>query len=115
MGIPSYFKHIIDRYPQLLRNTGPDTRANILLVDFNCLIYGCIHAKSLSAYSHETRREWETALLKEIVNYVNHLWTISGKPESVLLAVDGVVPMAKIRQQRLRRFKSVWLTEKVYE
>ena len=115
MGIPSYFKHILDRYPQLLRNTGANTAANVLLVDFNCLIYGCVHAKSLPAYSHATRYEWETALLKEISAYVLHLWNIAGKPERVLLAVDGVVPMAKIRQQRLRRFKSVWLTAKERE
>ena len=28
--------------------------------------------------------------------------------EMVYIGVDGVVPMAKIRQQRLRRFKSYW-------
>ena len=115
MGIPSYFKHIIDRYPKLLRSTGPDTKANILLVDFNCLIYGCIHSKSLPAYSHATRETWETALLQEICAYVTLLWNTSGRPGHVLLAVDGVVPMAKIRQQRLRRFKSVWMAAKERE
>ena len=115
MGIPSYFKHIIDRYPKLLRNVGPDTAADILLVDFNCLIYGCIHSKKLPAYSHATREVWETALLQEICAYVTLLWNTSGRPGHVLLAVDGVVPMAKIRQQRLRRFKSVWMAAKERE
>jgi len=113
MGIPSYFKHILDRYPKLL--TEPGKKADVLLMDFNCLIYGCIHAKTLPPYSHDTREAWETAVLKEICAYVVHIWTVAGKPEQVLLAVDGVVPMAKIRQQRLRRFKSVWLAGKERE
>ena len=115
MGIPSYFKHLLDRYPRLLTPAGPDTKANVLLMDFNCLIYGCVHSKSLPAYSHATREDWETALLKEICTYVVHLWSTAGKPGQVVLAVDGIVPMAKIRQQRLRRFKSVWLTGKERE
>lgn len=115
MGIPSYFKHILDRYRQLLRPVTSGTRSNTLLVDFNCLIYGCVHAKSMPKYTAETRDSWESALLKAIKEYVVTLWTISGKPAEVYLAVDGVVPMAKIRQQRLRRFKSVWMTAKERE
>jgi 5'-3' exonuclease len=48
--------------------------------------------------------------LKQIREYVLEIWVTAGKPAEVYLAVDGVVPMAKIRQQRLRRFKSVWMT-----
>lgn len=52
---------------------------------------------------------WESILLKEVCRVVKEVWTVSGKPKQVYLAVDGVVPMAKIRQQRVRRFKSAWL------
>jgi len=57
-------------------------------------------------YEHDI---WEGELLKEVVRVVREVWITAGKPKSVLLAVDGVVPMAKIRQQRVRRFKSAWL------
>lgn len=60
-------------------------------------------------YTEETHDEWEKALLRQIEKTVKEVWAVSGKPANVLLAVDGVVPMAKIRQQRVRRFKSAWL------
>lgn len=107
MGIPSYFKHILDRYKYLLKPAG--TSATTLLVDFNCLIYGCVRAPTMPPYTHEGRTEWEAALLKNIREYVLEIWVTAGKPPNVYLAVDGVVPMAKIRQQRLRRFKSAWM------
>lgn len=112
MGIPSYFKHIIDRYPQLLRNAA---EADILCMDFNCLIYGCLKSPALPPYSLASRNEWERVLLSEITRYVLYVWKKVGSPSTVLLAIDGVVPMAKIRQQRLRRFKSVWLGAKERE
>jgi len=52
---------------------------------------------------------WEEALLKEVKRTVKEVWTVAGRPPVVFLAVDGVVPSAKIRQQRVRRFKSAWL------
>jgi len=115
MGIPSYFRHLLQRYPHLLKDVGEKTKGDILLVDFNCLIYGCAKSTKLPMYTHETRTQWEEALLREIRSYVLHLWTLAGKPEEVVLAVDGVVPMAKIRQQRLRRFKGGWLAGKELE
>ena len=63
----------------------------------------------MPVYRSEDHSAWEKDLLKEVERTVKEVWTTAGKPDRVLLAVDGVVPMAKIRQQRVRRFKSVWL------
>lgn len=90
-------------------------KSDMLLVDFNCLIYGCLRSKNLPVYTPDSQRQWEDALLLEIKSYVVMLWNVCNSPPIVFLAVDGVVPMAKIRQQRLRRFKSVWLAQKERE
>jgi 5'-3' exonuclease len=63
----------------------------------------------MPVYRSEEHDAWEKELLKEVERTVKEVWTTAGKPDRVFLAVDGVVPMAKIRQQRVRRFKSVWL------
>ena len=117
MGIPSYFRHILKKYPSLIKGADEANPHNsdILLFDFNCLIYGCLKSKNLPIYTPESQRKWEDCLLEEIKTYVVHIWKVSNSPKTVFLAVDGVVPMAKIRQQRLRRFKSVWLAEKERE
>jgi 5'-3' exonuclease len=112
MGIPSYFRRILQQYPGCLsRNSPPGVSA--LCFDFNCLIYRCIRAPGMPAFpvdcSLEQQEDWEGLLLKEVVRTVKEVWAVAGRPRQVLLAVDGVVPMAKIRQQRVRRFKSAWL------
>ena len=112
MGIPSYFKHILDRYPRLLKTVATGATADVLLVDFNCLIYGCIRTVPFDAADPHA---WEAAVIRAIETYVVHIWRAAGQPRQVLLAVDGVVPFAKMRQQRLRRFKSVWLAAKERE
>jgi 5'-3' exonuclease len=124
MGIPSYYKRLIDRYPRLVGKGlvadsagagGRTVGADVLLMDFNCLIYQCVRAPGLPVYSEEGREAWEAALLEAVKKYVVEVWTVAGRPRQVLMAVDGVVPMAKMRQQRLRRFKSPWLAARERE
>jgi 5'-3' exonuclease len=115
MGIPSYFRKIIQKYPSIVSNNVMDKKAKYLCFDFNCLIYRCIRAPSMSGLPTVTMSDsdsvvaWEDALLKEVKATVKEVWSVAGKPAHVFLAVDGVVPSAKIRQQRVRRFKSAWL------
>lgn len=113
MGIPSYYKKLADTIKGLIGRTY-EGKASALYFDFNCLIYHCARRQnsSLPPYpGYDRNTEWETLLLEEIVKYVVQVWQMANQPPEVFLAIDGVVPMAKIKQQRLRRFKSVWLTE----
>lgn len=108
MGIPSYYKKLIDRFPRLVQR-GEAFEGDVLLMDFNCLIYQCVRGEKIPAYTSATREGWEAAVLEAVKTYTLKVWQVAGRPTKVFIGVDGVVPMAKIRQQRLRRFKSRWL------
>lgn len=108
MGIPSYFRKIVKAYPNCIIRETPKNVAT-LCFDFNCLIYRCLRSPSMPPYSHEgDKNEWEKLLLKEVASCIKEVWVAAGKPPNVFIGADGVVPMAKIRQQRVRRFKSAW-------
>ena len=87
----------------------PTDALSWLFMDYNGLIYHCLQHADVPPYSEENREEWETAFLEIVVS--STLWMIRqvAPTVGVFLAMDGVVPMAKMRQQRLRRFTSVWL------
>ena len=113
MGIPSYYKKLADRTKGLVSKSY-EGKASSLFFDFNCMIYHCARRpnSTLPPYpGPEGNSEWEDLLLEDIVKYVVKVWQSVGQPNEVFLGIDGVVPMAKIKQQRMRRFKSIWLAE----
>jgi len=77
-------------------------------MDFNCLIYGCVRGEGVPPYTRDSHESWERVLLERVKAATVKVWEAAGRPAEVVIGVDGVVPMAKIRQQRLRRFKSLW-------
>ena len=112
MGIPSYYKKLIDTVPGLVNKGHPEGDINWLFMDFNCLIYHCLHREDTPAYPGiEQKEEWETQFVDCIVKYCLKVIKEVDPKKGVYIAIDGVVPMAKMRQQRLRRFKSVWLSQ----
>jgi len=101
MGIPSYFYQIIKRHKHIVTHY-TSTHVDNLYFDSNSIIYDAVHA--LEKGPKET-------LDKEIISYVcNKLLSYIEliKPSRVFIAFDGVPPMAKMKQQRERRYKS-WL------
>jgi len=109
MGIPSYYRQLLQDVPELVIKQHPTDALSWLFMDYNGLIYHCLQRADVPPYSEENREEWETAFLEIVVS--STLWMIRqvAPTVGVFLAMDGVVPMAKMRQQRLRRFTSVWL------
>jgi 5'-3' exonuclease len=110
MGIPSYYKKLIDTVPGLITKGHPSDDIKWLFMDFNCLIYHCLHREDTPPYTG-LKEEWEAQFLECIVKYCLKVIKEVDPKSGVYIAIDGVVPMAKMRQQRLRRFKSIWLSQ----
>lgn len=111
MGIPSYYKKL----KQFARKS-LDVPVGNMWFDFNCVVYDCLRRPGMMEAYHgeEGRVEWENMLIEEVVKYTKELIGEvfeEGEKRRVFIAIDGVVPMAKIRQQRLRRFRSRWQKE----
>lgn len=112
MGIPSYYKKLIDTVPGLIFKSQPSDGVQWLFMDFNCLIYHCLHREDTPLYPGDSNKdEWEQQFLECIVKYCLKVIKEVNPTKGVYIAIDGVVPMAKMRQQRLRRFKSIWLSQ----
>uniref|UniRef100_A0A6C0DJ93 Uncharacterized protein n=1 Tax=viral metagenome TaxID=1070528 RepID=A0A6C0DJ93_9ZZZZ len=78
----------------------------------NCMIYHVLREPRMLAIpfpGEQGRLAWERKLQEEVCLYLTHIWRSAGAPGQVYVALDGVVPYAKIKQQRFRRFKSAAL------
>jgi len=119
MGIPSYYKKLVSTIPGLVSpligiNTDNEQLIHWLFMDFNCLIYHCLHRSDIPPYPGDSgKTEWEEIFLNGIVKYCLKVIEYVNPINGVFIAIDGVVPMAKMKQQRIRRFKSIWLSQQV--
>lgn len=108
MGIPSYFSYIVKNYSNILclynQKMG---QVNNFYLDCNSIIYDSIR-------KIEFTKEFDTNIhlillnvCQQIEEYIRIL-----KPNNILfIAFDGVAPVAKLEQQRTRRYKSVYQNE----
>ena len=106
MGIPSFFSYIIHEHSGVLCKRKDFIHTNIkfsrLYMDCNSILYDCYRDIPQS----EPLDSFESLLLertmKKIEKYIREI-----KPmETVYIAFDGVAPVAKMEQQRTRRYKS---------
>lgn len=117
MGIPAYFKHLTETHRGLLTLvlrslTGETMRPSHLHLDLNCAIYHCVRKlQRVKPYNPSKRLQWEQALCDNVFEYIQTLVAFVQPTKELNIAIDGVVPMAKMRQQRQRRFKGAYLRQ----
>ncbi len=76
-------------------------------MDLNCAIYHCVHKlQKRQPYNEDSKLRWEAQLIEQVIAYIKQMTTLVKPTDTLYIAVDGVAPMAKIKQQRMRRFKS---------
>lgn len=107
MGIPSYFLQIVKKYKNIIKSTLQLTGCvDNFYADCNGIVYDVIRSitftnKSVDAYESEVI----DAVCHKIQSYID----VFQPKEKIIVAFDGVAPVAKLNQQRERRYKS-WLT-----
>jgi 5'-3' exonuclease len=112
MGIPLYFKIISEKYPNIIKDK-LDSNINNLFLDLNCAIHPCCR-KILEEYSVNNFNQTivESKMINEVLNYIQKLVQMVN-PKLLYIAIDGVAPCAKMNQQRLRRYKTVYEKSKI--
>lgn len=110
MGIPAYFSHIVRNYAEIslklenFRRKKSKNDTNFYL-DCNGIIYDCANNLNLElVIQKEFENELVERVIRKIEGYVNDV-SPSG---IVFIAFDGVAPVAKLKQQRTRRFKTAY-------
>ena len=77
------------------------------LIDANCLIHPMCF-KILAENADFTNQDiLEDKMINKVLEYIQELIDYVKPTQGVFLAIDGVAPVAKMKQQKSRRFKSV--------
>jgi 5'-3' exonuclease len=107
MGIPSYFSYIVKNHPAIIRKfVRNGFHVHNLYLDCNSIIYDTV-AKFDYAIKRDRIKSIISCVISKIEDYVKDI----APSETVFIAFDGVAPVAKLDQQRSRRFKSAYQNE----
>lgn len=109
MGIPSYFAWLARRHRNGLITQSPKDPITNLFLDFNGFIHtSAYRAIELIPESDITDTDLiYTTVIRETIAALEKVIRDSAPTGVILIAIDGVAPRAKIKQQRLRRYRTV--------
>ena len=117
MGIPSYFSYIIKNYSNIIRQfrhipNVNGVRFQYLLMDCNSIIYD--EFRKMEEIRNDAPyivKDLENSLIRNVIKKISEYITYISPTKLVYIAFDGVAPLAKMEQQRTRRYKSSVLSK----
>lgn len=120
MGVPGFFVWLLNNYKQhsiIIPNISDNNMnklekdIDILYLDANCLFHPICFKVLEDTKKNIPKKKMEEQMIKEIIEYINYLIIMIKPKKYTFISVDGVAPMAKINQQRKRRYKSTYDAE----
>ncbi len=97
MGIPSYFSFILKNYGNIISRL--KRKVDNLYLDSNSIIYDSLRKL-------EGNHNFEERLIHNVCLKIDEYIKIIKPTGRIFIAFDGVAPVAKLEQQRTRRYKS---------
>lgn len=98
MGIPSYFSYILKKHGNIIARL--ERKINNLYLDSNSIIYDSLRKL-------EGNHNFEIRLIDAVCLKIDEYIDRTKPDHTIMIAFDGVAPVAKLEQQRNRRYKSV--------
>ena len=118
MGIPSYFAHIVRQHRKIIKTFQADNpKIDNLYLDCNSFIYEANlmkNSKASDSKSSDSKASDSKASVNKVMYEANIITAVCEKlalyikqlqpQQRVFIAFDGVAPIAKLNQQRNRRY-----------
>ena len=109
MGIPSYFAHLVRRHRTIIRKyTKNDMPIDNLYLDCNSFVYDAVRDTKFSTQN----KNYEEQIIQYVGDKLSEYILLLAPQKKVFIAFDGVAPVAKMNQQRKRRYMS-WFQQRM--
>lgn len=110
MGIPSLFRFLTREYNNILIKQFPNI--DNIYFDLNCLIHPQCKLVLDQNKDWTDINDLHEKMFLQIKNYITTILNLSNPKKLIYISIDGSAPLAKIKQQRDRRFMSI--KEKIF-
>jgi 5'-3' exonuclease len=116
MGVPGIFKWFLKKFRKEILMKKIDFPIEHLYIDANCLFHPeCQKIKEKYLDKNIDNDDLENEMFEQITKYLDYLEDYVKPTKTMSIFVDGVAPLAKITQQRKRRYKTMYDIEKINE
>ena len=110
MGIPYYFYSLTQKYNNIISNNKP-LDLNIYCIDFNGIIHN-VAQDIIKKYSNTSRIDncidtIENEIIENVWGRIKY-YIETYKASKYIICADGVAPLAKMFQQRKRRYLNIY-------
>ena len=110
MGIPSYFSNLIRQYPHIIKKLiKNDLKVHNFFLDANSIVYDCVRSINFEENMNETIYQ---KIIHGVIAKLEEYIALVNPSNLIMISLDGTPPVAKLDQQRQRRYKS-WYTTKM--